>query len=86
MKNASVDIPMTALGIRDAGSDWELSAKKLVVRMSPTHPFSGMSLTLKELKKGGDLYMNLSQSSVEIQSDLSAEDVELGQLMPPDLD
>jgi type II secretion system protein N len=85
MRNASVNIPMTALGIRDSGTDWELSAKKLVVRMNPMHPFSGVSLTLKELKKGGDLFMKLSQSSSEIQSDLSADEVELGQLTPPDL-
>lgn len=85
LTNADVTVPMTTLGFRDP-SELELSAKRVVLRLGIAHifpPTPSISLTLKELKKGGDLWVKFSQTSSEISSDFSADQVELSQLLPP---
>ena len=83
MKNASVTVPaqVTQMGL----GDLELFAKRVTVRVGIAHlfpPTPSISLYLREMKKGGDLYFKVAQTSTAVESEFDADGVELAQLLP----
>jgi type II secretion system protein N len=76
MKNVDITIPM-------GGSDLDISAKKLTVRVGLSGlfpPRPSYSLYLSELKKGGSLYAKFSQSSSVTKAYFDFDKVNLDQL------
>lgn len=64
-------------------SELDLSADKVIARVGPAglfppRPF--VSLSMSDLKKGGDLYLKFSQNGNQVSADVEADDVELEQL------
>jgi len=64
-------------------SELDLSSEKVIARVGLGGlfpPVPSFSLSVLDLKKGGDLYLKFSQSGTRVSADVEAEDVELEQL------
>jgi len=78
-----VGIHKVDLTIPLGGSELDLSAEKVIARVGPAglfppRPF--VSLSMYDLKKGGDLYLGFSQNGNQVSASVEASDVELEQL------
>lgn len=79
--NVNVTLPV-------AGGEMELSTEKLIFKIGVSSlfpPTPSISLNLKNLKKGGDLYVNMSQSAGLAKVQIDASDVNLAQIAVPGL-
>lgn len=80
LRNVSVSVPMAY------GNDLEIASEKTVVRagiggLFPPYPV--VSLSLDKLKKGGDLWVKVGQTSSFVKGALDAEKVSLEQFPIP---
>ncbi len=79
--NVNVTLPV-------GNSEIELASEKLVFKIGLSGlfpPTPSVSLNLKKLKKGGDLYINMGQSGTSTSVKIDAEDVNLEQIAVPGL-
>src|SRR6185437_7851134 len=80
LTNVNITIPMAF------GNDLELASQKTVVRggiggLFPPYPI--ITLSMNKLKKGGDLWLKLGQSSQFVRGAVDAQDVSLEQFPVP---